>query len=356
MLALFMRYTQYKTEQFIYDEFFVNWVIDPDEESDFFWRSFLENHPAKQRELLEAREIIELLKDKQTVEFDHTEEEREALFERIVTTRSISSATDPSQSTGFYSQWISVSWIGRVAAVLLLGVILAALYYQINERVPIPAAVVSATISKETDLGQKLTFQLEDGTEVMLNAGSKLTFRKHFVGSRDVYLEGEAFFKVARDRTRPFIVHTMDMETTVLGTSFNIKENRLKDRIEVSVLTGKVAVKAVALDSHNSMELHPTQMGVYSPQKRTLTNLEFDYDKVLSWKDNVLFFQDASFEEVLDQLQRWYGVTIIVKKAINNRKGFQGRYEDKTLETVLTGIGFAYGFDFDIEDDVVIIK
>jgi ferric-dicitrate binding protein FerR (iron transport regulator) len=355
---IFMKYTQYIIEQLIADEYFKSWVINPNKESDFYWKSFLENHPDRKKEILKAREIILLFDRNEYPSLDPSEEEKFDLFNRIIDAKSLPSKSLVPRSTILYNHWTSIGWVSRAASILLIGMFIAILWARSHHVSVEVRQTVFREITCEAQIGQKLTVHLEDGTLVKLNSGSRLKYPERFNDSRNVILEGEAYFEVEKDPERPFIVTTRDMETMVLGTSFNVKENILKGKVEIGVLSGKVAVRAKAMDSNNCIELVPNQMAVYTVASKSLVNSEFDYDQIFSWKDNVLYFEDASFEEMLDQLQKWYGIRFIVEKTFSNvnRKDFRGKYYNKTLEAVLTGLGFAYGFDFEINNDVVIIK
>lgn len=211
-------------------------------------------------------------------------------------------------------------------------------------------------IYKQTDKGEKRTIILSDGSVVNLNSDSHMWYRPSFgeAAKREVFLEGEAFFEVTRDTLRPFQVHAGGVETTVLGTSFNINAYNADESVTISVVTGKVEVRE-RQQSMPAVQLVPDEQAVYSVRESTLHKSLFDHQKVLSWKEGTLYFKNASFGEVIATLERWYGVEIEVKRE-DIEDGFSGAYTNRSLESVLDGVGFVLNFDYAIQGKKVTIK
>lgn len=140
-------------------------------------------------------------------------------------------------------------------------------------------------ITHTTDWGQQQDIVLPDGTKVTLNVGSTISYPEQFTASkRNVTLNGEAFFDVVRNTTAPFIIHTDEITTTVLGTSFNINTQD-KEHISVTVATGKVRV---ASDRDNEVILAPKQQATYNLTTKAISTREVTLDKYLDWKDGIL--------------------------------------------------------------------
>lgn len=215
---------------------------------------------------------------------------------------------------------------------------------------------IPAIIYKQTNRGEKNTVTLDDGTVVNLNADSRIWYSQDFAkeGKREVFLEGEAFFEVVRDTLHPFRIHTGNIETTVLGTSFNINAYHPEEGVTVSVVTGKVEVRQLERGI-SPVYLVPDEQVEYSVNESTLRKSLFDHQKVLSWKEGTLYFKNASFEEVITTLERWYGVDIEVKRQ-DIEDGFSGAYTNRSLKSVLNGIGFVQHFNYEIQGNKVIIK
>ena len=215
-------------------------------------------------------------------------------------------------------------------------------------------------ITKETVPGEKLTLKLNDGSIIRLNSNSKIRFPKIFKGNkREVFMEGEVFFDVHRDESKPFLVHSRDLITSVLGTSFAIKEDTSAQLIEVAVLTGNVKVARVADSGNNEEEelyLEPMKAASLNKSNGSFEKIKVEYDKAFAWKDNVLVFQNMNLEEILKKLENWYGVKFIQKRRIQGLKDYSGRFEDQTLEEVLIGLSFTYDFEYEIQESQIIIN
>jgi transmembrane sensor len=214
-------------------------------------------------------------------------------------------------------------------------------------------------IIKQTARGEKLTLILEDSTVVKLNSESQLRYTTASV--REVYLEGEAFFEVARDTLHPFQIHTGQITTTVLGTSFNIKAFTGEKEVAVSVVSGEVKVARMKArleaqqDKVHEQSVHLIPGEQVICKHAVFTKKEFDAQEILSWKEGRLYFKDASFSEVISRLERWYGVEIEVqRKGIED--GFSGSYTNRSLESVLEGMSFVLNFEYEILDKKIIIK
>ena len=210
-------------------------------------------------------------------------------------------------------------------------------------------------VIKESPLGAKTTFMLDDGSKIVLNGGSKLTYDESFgVDARQVYLEGEAFFEVTKDSYHPFIVHTGKIQTKALGTSFNVNAYPDESTIKIALVSGKIAIT----DQNGTFEkkLLPDEMASLNRTGRELKISSFDTEDVIGWKDGLIVFNSASFDEVTSVLSRWFNVQF---KFIDNKKikgNFTGKFDNKTLHEILDGLSFATQFDFEIKGKEVIIK
>jgi transmembrane sensor len=149
---------------------------------------------------------------------------------------------------------------------------------------------------------------LADGSQVWVNAGSELRYPKVFNGKiREVYLSGEAYFDIAHDATHPFIIHTGNVITTVLGTAFNIREDQNAHTIEVTVTRGKVSVsngaKLLGI-------LTPNQQISFNTTKSTAIKENVNAQQVIAWQQSDLHFEDVSFADAAAQLQQHFNVRI----------------------------------------------
>lgn len=149
---------------------------------------------------------------------------------------------------------------------------------------------------------------LPDGTRVWVNEGSELKYPKAFrTNTREVYLSGEAYFEVKHNAAQPFIIHTGNLVTRVLGTAFAIKEDKNKHTVEVTVTRGKVSV-----NNGNQLlgVLTPNQQLSYNSLNNEAITHTIDADLVIAWPQSEMHFDDISFEEAALQLQKQFKVQI----------------------------------------------
>ncbi|MEQ6118220.1 FecR domain-containing protein [Reichenbachiella sp. MALMAid0571] len=344
-----MKNVDYTVEEIIKDEYFHKWLIEPDSACDEFWNKWMGNDPAKIKVIEEAKSILLSLSF-------HEEElspnEKNKIWNSVY---DIVGKPQIKMSHIWYKLAVAVS-------ILIFGVFtFLSLKYIDDQNDNNNNEIVY--IEKFIPKGQKSIIRLEDGTVVKLNSGSKIRYPKNFQkDSREVHLEGEAFFEVVKDPLRPFSVKSGEIETTVLGTSFNVKAYPDLEYINVAVVSGKVLVKnnsylkAKAPKSQIVKHLTPNKMVTYDRKKRLFIKSDFIVEELLSWKDNTIYFKDTDFEGIRHVLERWYGVEFKMEKQIKIDKDFSGRFENKSLSAVMEGISFSLGFQYEIVGSVVTIK
>jgi len=168
--------------------------------------------------------------------------------------------------------------------------------------------------------------RLADGTMVWLNAGSELKYPKAFKGKlREVYLSGEAYFDVRHDASKPFLIHTGKVLTTVLGTAFNINEDQNQHKLEVTVTRGKVSV---ADDGKLLSILTANQQVSLNLLTRKSTEKTVDAETVIAWQDNEMFFDDITLAEAAVRLEQHFHVKI----SFSNEKLKNCRFSGATLK------------------------
>lgn len=159
-----------------------------------------------------------------------------------------------------------------------------------------------------TPRGKDFELILSDGTKVWLNADSRLNYPSRFEGEqRVVSLQGEAFFEVAKDSSRPFIVQTKNFETKVLGTKFNVRSYSDEDS-HVTLIDGCVDVKH--LKSGSTARLEPGDDAHFMPDG-TIQTEKVDVDSYVYWKEGFFYFDNVSLVDIMQTLGRWYNVNVI---------------------------------------------
>jgi len=154
--------------------------------------------------------------------------------------------------------------------------------------------------------GERITINLTDGTFVTIDAGSELKYPAEFGNTRDVYLKGEAYFRVAHNRNIPFRVFAKKARIKVIGTEFNVRAWKENSDVTVTVKDGKVALGSSQERNINEVTLASGEQSVLSKQGKLLKPAKVNADEYTKWMQNEIHFQDASLNEILAQLERWY--------------------------------------------------
>ena len=159
-----------------------------------------------------------------------------------------------------------------------------------------------------TPRGGEFRVVLEDGTEVWLNADSRLRYPEVFDGpERRVEVEGEAYFKVAKNQERPFIVSSGGQEVRVYGTEFNVRAYPDETAIYTTLVEGSVALRlADDRDSSRELMLTPDHQSTFDVEHSTFNVKSVDTDVVTSWRSGVFVFEDQTLEQIMRTLSRWY--------------------------------------------------
>lgn len=232
-------------------------------------------------------------------------------------------------------------WYSVAAALALFMATFYFLIYKKQDDVVKPEAMAMKQQTVETTRGQKLKIDLLDGTQVILNANSTLTFPEQFTTStREVYLEGEAYFQVARDASKPFIVHTASANTTVLGTSFNVRTS--PDKItEITLVEGKVNVGSrLHTALVKDVILEPYQQAIVTSGNEAISKKKVDVQAFVDWKDNILHFENITLAEAAEQLEAWYNVDITFQNPALGNCTINATYKQETLPNILKSIEY----------------
>ena len=185
----------------------------------------------------------------------------------------------------------------------------------------------------ETPRGEKSIVKLPDGTEVWLNANSRLVYNSFSTRSRQVELKGEAFFKVTHNEKAPFVVKTNECEIKVLGTTFNVMAYDEFGRKEITLLEGKVDV---LIDSKNQV-LKPGQSLVLKDHQMQVA--EVNTAQASAWVDNKFNFKDIPLSELIKRLENWYDVDIELNNPSGREVNYTGTFKnEETIWQVLDAI------------------
>lgn len=185
------------------------------------------------------------------------------------------------------------------------------------------------SVSLSVPRGGTYHLVLSDGTKVWLNADSKLNYPVRFEeGSRSVNLEGEAYFEVAKDTSRPFKVFSKGQEIEVLGTQFNVSTYARETETRTTLVEGKIRLK-----TDQVLELKPGQQAIYNPEGTSVEKV--DPSKVAAWKEGKFDFDGKTISLALNEIARWYDLEVDYVAGIPEETLFGGAFRNENLAVIL---------------------
>lgn len=230
-----------------------------------------------------------------------------------------------------------------------------------------------------TGNGSRTHLVLPDGSVVWLNAGSRINYEKNYGSTlREVNLIGEAYFDVAPNANKPFVIHTARIDIRVLGTKFNVKSYPSDRTTETTLIGGSIEVSIKNRPS-NKIIMKPNEKLVVgnedsalrqqSPRRReirigeslvTISKPTYEHNSgaviETSWIDNKLIFQDETFSELAKQMERWYGVTIRFDNPRQQELRFTGIFQNETIQQALDALKLTASFNYSTEGTDITIQ
>ena len=209
-----------------------------------------------------------------------------------------------------------------------------------------------------TPLGGEYNLELSDGTKIWLNAGSSIKYPVRFNDTiRNVFLEGEAYFEVAENLEKPFIVSVSNVDIRVLGTAFNVMAYNDEEMLETTLAEGKVQIHIKDTIDSSTMILTPGYQASFSKETKTVEKYEVNVDKYISWKEGYFVFDNDDLTSIMRKLARWYDIDVEFNNNEIMNYHFSGklkRYEN--ISGILEMIGLTTNVQFEINDKKVIVK
>lgn len=364
---------QYRAvEDFLKDESFINYCLKRNEQDVRYWEAFIAAHPGKKELVEEAAHEYRLLFT--TLANADMEEQLENLKKRIESIDQAPVFVLPPATPRERSSTRSLR--NRVLTAMAAAIVLIAtggyLFFK-SQGVATPKPQAIQYACKH---GERRSFMLPDGTQVILNAGSEIQLNDQYgKRTREVLLKGEAFFEVHHNKEVPFIVHTASMDVKALGTAFNVKSYNNEKKTETMLIHGLVEV-TLKKDNNRKVLLHPEEKVLWTdhPMKHEKTvgeptgkkdtkqgivqrvnkpdNGNF---KELAWVNNNLAFEDEPFEEIALQLNRWYNVNMRFTSDDIKQYHFTATFKKEKIEQVLEILKASKKFKYRMEDGGAIV-
>ncbi len=406
-----MKQKRYSATALCKDEAFVQWVFHPDEESDAYWATYLKHYPEQKQSVSRARTMLITMKSGMEENDSFRERDRIEVLQRLREKQwgeGVETAVERNQEEKVKELPIrnrGKKLLLAVGFILVLGLGIYTVYeldlFKSGTTVQIPPQITlqlqdgSEQVIDErdtrtitTEAGQHLgsqqqniliyendknarelvyneltvpygrTFELvlSDDSHIYLNAGSHLRYPVQFLPGqpRDVFLDGEAFFEVAKDEHRPFTVRTQQMNTRVYGTKFNVTSYKNEGNTYTVLVEGSVGVYPDEANKAQPVKIKPGQRAVFKQGEIALE--EVNIRKYTAWTSGELYFLNDPFELILKKLERQYNVSIDnTYPELNVERMTCSFKHGGSLELVLNILKKLKAFDYTIDGNTVVI-
>lgn len=231
-------------------------------------------------------------------------------------------------------------WLMAAGLVLVVG----ALAWRMFAPPTSDDATTVAMREVVTPNGARHTFTLDDGSRVTLNAGSRLRWAQDFgARTRDVHLDGEAYFVVTHDPARPFRVHARGGVAHDLGTRFTVRAYPERPQIEVAVAEGAVSLRRDTVSATDSAIVRAGQLGRLSESGVPVVELDVAMDRWIAWTAGSLVLDGLTLAEAVPQIERWYDATITIADPQLAARRVSARFTHETLPQMLDALTLALG-------------
>ena len=355
----------YTVEELMLDESFIDYCLSKGSAIPSRWKNIIRENPAQQQIFEEAKRLVLAL---------HGGISRPEVNRQIEVVRSRLEArkNKKAEPAGAEGPTLSTAFVitnrgqikrrllrravfgGAVLCVMITGILWLFVFKPVtnssaNASQPEPAQRF------HSPLDQRRKIDLPDGSTVVLNSNSSITI-DFGAQKREIRLNGDAFFRVAKDASKPFVVYAGSIAATALGTEFFIYSNDRGGNIKVDLLEGKVQLSDLKNSvTDGGITLNPGERGNYHEGSGLQKNV-FDSVYLRSWIAGRIKFSKTPAIEALKQLEKWYGVRIeILKKDIENRP-LTGEYPDEPLQNILDVICFSINSTYSFKGNKVIIE
>ena len=343
-----MNYTAYTAKDFAKDTFFQKWVLDPDGETTAFWQSWLAEYPGKGATIAEAKEIIEALGFQADLESNRAFIE---IWDSINAAKEQETEAKAKQSRApGVSLWLRQHQ--QMAAVFIgLAVLCCSLFFLLRTQ-------ETPMVSYATNYGETRTMILPDSSVVTLNANSSVSYAAGWDEDkpREVWLKGEAFFKVLKKGTggdAKFKVHTGGLTVEVLGTQFNVNNRRRNTKVVLS--SGKVRLQLHKSLEGQSVLMQPGDYVEYAEEKTSIRKKRVDTAFYTSWVDNKLLFDKTSLKDIAVLVKDNYGIQLIFQDEELADKRFTGMVPADDVELLLETLTKLYNLEMQREDGRILL-
>lgn len=381
-----MKPTKLEIVDFILNESFQRYILNKNQEDANYWEEWLTKNQESATVFHEAKSLITFIATRKTLPKHRSVSDE--VFEKLLSQIEIE---ENSETEVQERRIISPFWYVAATVIVLIGLSFLFDIHNLFNTGSLNSQNLEVIVPK----GQRSQVLLPDGTKVWLNAGTIFKYPSSFLkNSREVYLEGEAFFSVSHNKNLPFLVHIKNNLTIkVLGTEFNVKCYNEDRNVETTLIKGSVVF--TQRDDNNKVlkevNLVPKEKVTYDKvvQKMVVTKFivpdssavaaspnmaskmvrvknndnkeEVDnsdhLDELTSWKDDALVFDNDSFEDIAVKMERWFGIPIDIKDDNLKQERFTGKFVNKeSVYQILDIINRSEPIQYTKKNNVIIIS
>lgn len=252
------------------------------------------------------------------------------LMQKVDTEKALSKVKSRMSQNRKTTVW---EWVQRAAAILFVPLLVTLLVQQGEES----GQELAELIEVKTNSGMTTSLTLPDGTLVILNSESTLSYPSHFDGeTRNVTLQGEAYFEVAKNPEKKFIVSTSHQsQIEVLGTHFNVEAYEKENSVSTTLVEGKVGFIYTSDNISKKVLMNAGQKLIYDSKDSKVQLYVTSGEQETAWKERKIIFRNTSLEEGLRMLEKRYNVEFIIKNDRLKEYSFTGTFTHQRLERIL---------------------
>ena len=241
-----------------------------------------------------------------------------------------------------------VSAYYRIAAVLLIPLLTGGIYLLVQN-----SNINNTYTEIRTPQGSRVKFTLPDGSTGYLNGGSVMQYPVDFSNNRQVNITGEGYFEVVKDKKHPFSIQTKYVDVRVFGTKFDVCAYEGDQEVFTTLEEGSVRIFNKTGKTYTM--LNPGEQNMINANNGNMKNMPVNTKLYTSWKDEILRFDNASFDEVVKKMERWYGVKIMLDKSLRYTENYTFTVRTESLRELLQLLSITTPMNFKIENDTVMI-
>lgn len=208
--------------------------------------------------------------------------------------------------------------------------------------------------------GKKFQVVLSDGTKVYINSGTSLKYPVEFIKgkNREVFLDGEAYFDVAKDTENPFLVNTSELNVRVYGTKFVVSSYKEDSNINTVLLEGSVGLfkRGAEFNAENASMLNPGHKATWDKIEKNIVVEEVDTSIYTEWMRGKITFNHIAFKDILKKLERHYNVSITNYNKELDEELFTASFDSETIEEVLSAFSINYKIDYKVNENEILIN